>query len=118
MMYDDDALDRALAALPLEEPPATLHARIMSATVFRTRPAIQAWEIWLVSTLVAVAAWLTWAALTAPNAAERLSDALDRVVTTTGITSEVTVLWVLVGVSAAWWISQLTFPTRRSIRIR
>ena len=31
----DDELDRALFALPLEEPPADMHQRIMSATVLR-----------------------------------------------------------------------------------
>ena len=33
----DDELERALAALPLEEPPADLHARILAATVCRRR---------------------------------------------------------------------------------
>ena len=36
-MTDDD-LDRALFALPLEEPPADLHGRILAATVLRPAP--------------------------------------------------------------------------------
>ena len=40
MKYDsDDALDRALFALPLEEPPADLRASILTATVYRPAPA-------------------------------------------------------------------------------
>ena len=38
-MYDsDDALDRALFALPLEEPPAGLRASILLATAYRPAP--------------------------------------------------------------------------------
>jgi hypothetical protein len=112
MNYDDDALDRALAALPLEEPPADLHARIMAATVYRPEPAVRGWEIWLVGTLVALAAWLAWIVASAPYAAERLTDFSMRVVEGSGLTSEYTLLWLAVGVSSAWWISQLSFPSR------
>jgi len=38
----DDELDRALFALPLEEPPADMHQRIMSATVLRAAPCVPA----------------------------------------------------------------------------
>ena len=44
-MTDDD-LDRALFALPLEEPPADLHRRIMAATVLRPAPEFRQWELW------------------------------------------------------------------------
>ena len=54
MMYDHDALDRALTALPLEDPPVSLHARVMAATVYRPRAAVQQWEVWTVVTLAAL----------------------------------------------------------------
>ena len=114
MNYDDDALDRALAALPLEEPPADLHARIMAATVYRPEPVVGGWEVWLVGTLIALAAWLAWLVASAPQAGERLTDAAVRVIENAGFTSDYTMLWVAVGASAAWWISQLSFPTRPS----
>ena len=114
MTYDDDDLDRALAALPLDEPPAHLHARIMAATLYRPEPAVRGWEIWLMGTLIALAAWLAWLVASAPHAAERLTDASVWVVESTGFTSEYTMLWLAVGVSAAWWLSQLSFPTRPS----
>ena len=112
MNYDDDTLDRALAALPLEEPPADLHARIMAATVYRPEPVVRGWEVWLIGTLIALATWLAWLVASAPYAAARLTEAAARVVENTGLTSDYTMLWLAVGASAAWWISQLTFPAR------
>lgn len=59
MKYDnDDMLDRALFALPLEEPPADLRAAILSATVYRPAPIFKPWEIALLGTLAAVVIWL------------------------------------------------------------
>ncbi len=115
MNYDDDALDRALAALPLAEPPAGFHARVMAATVFRPEPAMRNWETWVIGTLVAIAAWVTWLLATTPLAGEQLADAAAYAVrTTAGLTSTYTVLWLAVGMSAAWWISQLSVPTTRN----
>jgi hypothetical protein len=113
MNHFDDALDRAIAALPLAEPPAGFHARVMAATVYRPEPAVRGWEVWLIGTLVAVAAWLTWLAASTPHAAERITEALIYAVQTTGLTSSYTVLWLAGGASAAWWISQLSFPSSR-----
>ena len=115
--FDDD-LDRAIAALPLAEPPAGFHARVMAATVFRPEPAVRSWELWLIVTLVAVAAWLTWAAATTPRATEQIADAVTYAVQATAdLTSTYTVLWLAVGLSAAWWISQLSVPATKRNRI-
>ncbi len=109
----DDDLDRALAALPLAEPPAGFHARVMAATVYRPEPAVRGWEVWVIGTLVAVAAWLTWLVSSAPHATQRIADALIYAVQNSGVTSPSTVVWLAVGASAAWWISQLTIPATR-----
>ena len=115
----DDELDRAIAALPLAEPPAGFHARVMAATVYRTEPAMRGWEVWLIGTLVAVAAWLTWMVATTPNAAERIANALIYGVQSAGLTSPYTMMWLAAGASAAWWISQLTVPSsHRRIGVR
>lgn len=55
--YDD--LDLALAALPLEQPPAGLRASILAATRFRA-PAflLSVWDISIIGTLLAIAVWL------------------------------------------------------------
>ena len=112
--FDDD-LDRAIAALPLAEPPAGFHARVMAATVYRPEPAVRGWEVWVLGTLVAVAAWLSWMVASTPQAAQRIADAaVYAVQATAGLTTTYTVLWLAVGISAAWWISLLSVPTTRS----
>ena len=120
MTHDDDFadLDRMLAALPLEEPPAGLRARILTATVYRPAPAVRPWEVWLVSTFAAIAVWLTWVVASSPHAGERFVDATSRIMEAGGLTSVTTALWLAVGVSAAWWISQLSVPSTRRIKIR
>jgi hypothetical protein len=114
-MMDDDALDRALSALPLEEPPAGLHGRIMAATVFRPQTVTLGWEVWLIVTLAAAAGWLSWMVLSAPHASERVTDLIARLVDAGGLGSVNTLVWLAVGISAAWWLSQLTIPARRRI---
>jgi hypothetical protein len=113
-MNHDDDLDRAIAALPLAEPPAGFHARVMAATVYRPEPAVRGWEVWVIGTVVAVAAWLSWLVATTPRAVEEMSNAAVYAVQSAGLTSTYTVLWLAVGVSAAWWISQLSVPSTRS----
>jgi hypothetical protein len=111
-MIDDDALDRALHALPLEEPPARLHARILAATVYRPRAIMLGWEMWLIVTLVAVVGWLSWMVLSAPHVAEHFTGYINGLVDA-GVASPTTLAWAAVGISAAWWLSQLTIPRRR-----
>ena len=117
MTYDDDNLDRMLAALPLEEPPAGLHERILATTVYRPRPDDAAWEVWLVGTLIALAAWLSFVVVTTPHAGEQLMTWAVRLTQNGGLTSLNTLLWLAVGASAAW-ISQLSFPRGRRIEVR
>lgn len=111
--FDDD-LDRAIAALPLAELPAGFHARVMAATVYRPEPAVRNWELWVIGTLVAVAAWLSWVVATTPRAVTQIVDAaISAMQTTAAVTGTYTVLWLAVGVSAAWWISLLSVPSSR-----
>ena len=121
MMYDDDALDRALAGLPLEQPPANLHARIMAATVGAPAPAavpLPGWELWLVAIFSSLAVWLAWLFVTTPHAIDRLVLAVDRIVEAGGLSSASTVLWVAIGVSAAWWVTQISVPQPLAQKIR
>ena len=118
--HDDDDLDRALAALPLEEPPAGLHARIMAATAHRPAPLARSWEVWLVGTLLALAVWLTWTLISAPHAVERAVTLATAVLDSTSAGSATTLVWLAIGVSSAWWLSQLSIPrtARRDVRVR
>jgi hypothetical protein len=72
MNYDDAALERALSALPLEETPPDLHARILSAVAHRPEPAFRAWEMWLVGAAVAVCTWLILAIIGTPSESLRI----------------------------------------------
>lgn len=120
MTHDDDFadLDRMLAALPLEEPPAGLRSRILTATVYRSADAVRPWEPWLVGTVIALAVWLLWFVTTAPHAGERFADLTGWLVEQGGLTSLTTLLWLAVGISTAWWISQISFPSPRRVRSR
>jgi hypothetical protein len=108
----DDELERALVALPLEEPPAELRGRILGATIYRPRLNVRAWEVWAVGTVVAVAVWLSAVVLTGvPNAGGRiiagvanLVPAFERAATSS------TALWLAVGIATAVWLSQLSLP--------
>ncbi|HTW86254.1 MAG TPA: hypothetical protein VMD91_19435 [Candidatus Sulfotelmatobacter sp.] len=109
---DDDSLDRALAALPLEEPPADLYRRIMAQTVYAPRPAFRTWELWVVACLASLAGWLCWLVGSAPHAQERIAQATSHLIAGAGLESMNTVLWLAAGVSATWWLLQLTLPAR------
>ncbi|MGH7717013.1 MAG: hypothetical protein ACREML_13580, partial [Vulcanimicrobiaceae bacterium] len=71
MRYDDAALERALAALPLEDTPPGLHARIVTAVARRPEPAFRTWELWVVGIAFAVCTWLMLAIVGAPSDAVR-----------------------------------------------
>jgi hypothetical protein len=115
----DDELDRALFALPLEEPPVDLRARILAATVVRPRLAFHAWEVWLVGTVVAFLVWLTiLVATSVPDVGAAISRTLSAGVDRFGATFSVgTLMWMALGVSFVLWISQLSLPySRRETR--
>lgn len=99
----DDELERALRALPLEEPPAELRGRVLAAVAAPPQPALRPWELPVLGTVVALAVWLC---LVAPT--------LGALARATGLISLSTLLWCAIGLSSAWWISHLTLmPTPR-----
>lgn len=111
----DDELDRALFALPLEEPPADLHRSIMAATMFRPAPALRTWEVVLAAGAVALATWLTVAIFaSSPGALARIGHTAVVALRDLGLFSRATYVWFGIGVSSLWWISSLSFmPVRR-----
>jgi hypothetical protein len=66
MRYDDARLERALAALPLEDPPAGLRDRILLSTIHRTVPIFLTWELAVVGCALAVCTWLILAIIGSP----------------------------------------------------
>jgi hypothetical protein len=106
----DDELDRALFALPLEEPPADLHGRILAATVLRPAPTFRAWELCLLVIAVALVGSMTvWLFQTTPHAGSRLADLIVAGARSLGLFSRSTYVWLAVGISSVWWISSLPF---------
>ncbi len=98
----DDELDRLLASLPLEEPPAELHASILAATVERV-PAepIDPWEASAWGLLLALAVWFV----------PHLSD-INGVIATIArvaftLAQPAILIWLTVGVAAAFTASTL-----------
>ncbi len=58
MNMDDEALERAIFELPLEEPPDGLRASILLMTAYRPAPAFSFLELAAVGSLGAVALWM------------------------------------------------------------
>jgi len=111
----DEELDRALFALPLEEPPVDLHARILAATIDRPRLTFAAWEVWAVGTLLAFMVWLAFfVATSVPDfgaaISQAISYAIDRLA---GSVSPAALVWMALGVSLVVWLPALSVPASR-----
>jgi hypothetical protein len=109
MKYDsEDALDRALFALPLEEPPTDLRAAILATTVYRPAPAFAAWEIGVLAAIVAIVISLVTAVFMGGStlfvhSAEAIGTTLTRVLFNPAV-----LLWLAVGGATAIWLSLFT----------
>jgi len=106
--YDsDEELDRALFALPLEEPPADLRASILAATIYRPPMTVKPWEVWGGGALCALLTWVLLLILRggAGLAVNELSAYIASGLA--AIAQPQTLFWIAVGGGAAFWISQL-----------
>jgi len=109
MKYDsDDALDRALFALPLEEPPVNLRASILTATIYRPAPVFKLWELVTMAMIIAVGVWLI--ALVVMGGATLLTHSLQAIETTVekSLSNVTTLAWLAAGGGAAIWLSIFT----------
>ena len=119
--YDnDDDLERALFALPLEEPPATLRREILDATIHAPAPAITlphlgTLETGLYGALVALLVWLC-VAVTRGDAAN-----LDATLLGFGshviafFSAPMTLLWLCAGTAIAAALSNETLIGARGV---
>lgn len=103
----DDELERALFALPLEEPPVDLRASILTATIYRAPAPFKAWEVWSLGAIVAVAVWLV--GLIFAGGAGRAMDTLTLMggYIAAFMTQPVNLIWLALGGGTALWMSQL-----------
>ena len=102
----DDELERALFALPLEEPPRDLRKAILAATVYRPAFPVKAWEMWVAATVVAVAVWLCISVARGAMPQFVHGEATLAQVLASPAAWPI-FFWTLVGGAAAAWVSQL-----------
>ena len=109
MNYDsDDALDRALFSLPLEEPPADLRSSILTATVYRPAPIFSFYELLGLGVLAAVLIWLVALVVMGGgtlfvHSAESIGTTLARI-----LDNFTTLAWIAAGGATAVWLSVFT----------
>ena len=118
MNHEYDDIDRALFALPLEEPPQDLRRSILALTVLAPfeadeRPAL--WESLAAGFGLIVAAVLVWAVFRNPAFGVEIASAfmaLGR-----GFTNQATLAGLTAGCSAVVWVSLMTLrPARVEVR--
>jgi hypothetical protein len=105
---DDDALDAALFALPLEEPPTDLRAAILSATIFRPAPLFSLREVMTLGALAALIVWLVAAVV--GGGASLFVHSLQAVgAATLHASGNIALLgWLAAGAATAIWLSIFT----------
>jgi hypothetical protein len=113
MYHDDDELDRALFALPLEPLPDGLRASILAAVSVVPVPILTGWEIGGIGAILALATWLTILVLTGGSSIGAsiglAGGEMARVAS-----NWTTLAWLAVGVSTALWLSLVSVPRRLS----
>lgn len=108
MFDNDDALDRALFALPMEEPPVDLRASILSATIYRPAPVFSMRELITLGAICAVVVWLVAAVVL--GGGSLLVHSLQAVGAQTmrALGNISLLLWVAAGGATAIWLSIFT----------
>jgi hypothetical protein len=121
-MNDDfDELDRALFALPLEEPPPGLRQSILNATIHAParaalQPILRPWEASLAGAAVAVAVWLVYALVAYKGFAASFTDATFGILR--AFSDPVTLAWLGLGAAIAAWLVFLNLSGLRLSRVR
>jgi hypothetical protein len=109
MNFDnDDALDRALFALPLEEPPADLRAAILTATIYRPAPVFSFRELVTLSAICAVLVWLVAAVILGGGSLFVHSLQALGAGTMRAFSNISLLMWVAAGGATAIWLSIFT----------
>ena len=101
--FEDD-LDRMLAALPLEEPPAGLRASILAATIYRPAFPMRLWEAWALGAICALTVWLVALVVKGGGATFVSSVALLSSYGWRALSSPALVLWLALGTAIAMWM--------------
>lgn len=106
--YDsDEELERALFALPLEEPPAGMHEAILARTIYRPALPFKAWESWAFGGLAALLTWLLVSVIAGGAPATLATIGTDITTALAFLAQPQMLFWIAIGGGAALWISQL-----------
>ena len=108
MNMDDLELERAIFALPLEEPPRGLRASILLATAYRPAPAFSIAELALLGSLVALVLWLVSLVVLGGgplfvHTVEVIGTALSRTFSNGAVLA-----WLAAGGATALWLTHFT----------
>lgn len=103
-----DALDRALSALPLEEPPGDLRASILHATVYRSHHSFPWWESLTFGVLGAVGVWLIVAIVVGGGSLFVHTVAAITSTVIAMLSEAQTAMWLAAGAATAVWLSLFT----------
>ncbi len=109
MGHNDDELDRALFAIPLEEPPDDLRASILAATIYRPTVAMgpfKLWEAWALGAALAIVVWIC--VFVASGGADPAIAVIEPLGASAfgELTQPMVLLWTAIGGAAAFWLSQ------------
>lgn len=109
MNFDsDDALDRALFALALEEPPADLRASILTSTAYRPAPIFAPWEIAGLGFIAALVVWLAVLIAVGGGALFVASAQAIAAMSERLLSNVATLAWLAAGGATAVWLSVFT----------
>ncbi|HTU69508.1 MAG TPA: hypothetical protein VMF11_04230 [Candidatus Baltobacteraceae bacterium] len=109
MTFDnDDALDAALFALPLEEPPADLRAAILTATVYRPAPLFSPRELIFLGVMCALVIWLVALVIMGGGSLFAYSLQALGAGTQRALSDQTLLAWVAAGGATAVWLSIFT----------
>jgi len=116
--HEYDEIDRALFALPLEDPPKDLHQSILALTVYAPSEAENRaglWEAIAAGFSLALAAVLAWTVFRNPAFGAQIVAAFT--LFGRGFADQATLAALTAGCSAVAWVSLMTFrPARVEVR--
>lgn len=103
-----DELERALFALPLEEPPEGMRASILLATAYRPAPAFSVLELATLGALGAVALWLV--VLLVLGGGTLFVETLTTIgsLLSRAFSNAATLAWLAAGGATALWLTLFT----------
>lgn len=108
MTMDDNELERAIFALPLEEPPAGMRASILMSTAYRPAPAFSFLELAVLGALGAVALWMVFLLVLGGGTLFIQTLATIGNVASRVLSNATTLAWLAAGGATALWLTLFT----------